>query len=377
MPLSRNKKVVFLTNIVAPYRVFLFNKLEEIRASSSFDFEVYFMRMTEADRNWDVKLSDLKFKYIVGNGFYLMIKGFHLHFNPVLIFKLIRSKHEIVLGSSWNDLNVLTIALLKSFGLIKNKLSVWSEANYLTISSQKRSKIRDRLRKWFFLQIDGNFIVPGQMSIKSFEKWEIPVSKVVILPNLVSSQIFKSNSLYKENLGEKPIFVMVARLEENIKGIMNFFVSVGNENLKKVIIRIAGTGSCFDDYIKYIQLNKLEQNIFLLGELSQEEVRLEYENADVFVLPSYTDASPLVLVEAIFSGLPILVSERCGNHFEAVINGQNGYTFDPLNQTDIKNKFDLILSGRNKWKDFSKSSLQIAKSNFDSDSILASFIKSF
>ncbi len=377
MPLSKNKKIIFLTNIVAPYRVFLFNTLEEIRTSSSFDFEVYFMRMTEADRNWDVKLSDLQFKYLVGNGFYLMIKGFHFHFNPVLIFKLIRSKHEIVLGSSWNDLNVLTIALLKSFGLIKNKLSVWSEANYLTISSQKKSKIRDRLKKWFFSQIDGNFIVPGQMSIMSFEKWEIPMRRVIVLPNLVSSQLFEKEYVFQDSENAKPVFLMVARLEENLKGIKNFLESIGNENLKKIELRIAGTGASLADYMKYIKLNNLEHNVFLLGNLSQEKISFEYKKANVFVLPSYSDPSPLAIVEAIFSGLPVLVSERCGNHFETVISGENGYTFNPLDPNDIKIKFEKLISERNNWNTFSSRSLEIAKANFDSEIVLTDFINSF
>lgn len=373
------KKIIFFTNIVAPYRVFLFNKLEEIRLKdSSFDFEVYFMRITESDRNWNVKLYDLKFKYLIGNGFYLRIKHFHFHFNPVLISKLIRSKHEIVLGSSWNDLNVLSIALLKSFGLIKNKLSVWSEANYLTINSQNKNKFRDGLKKWFFSQIDGNFIVPGYMSTLSFEKWEIPVKNVITLPNLVSNELFEmKETIYSNDLQTEPVFFMVARLEENIKGIKNFLESIGNENLKKIRLRIAGTGSSLNDYINYLEDNNLQENVLFLGNLSQEEISLEYRKSNVFVLSSYSDPSPLTIVEAIFSGLPLLVSERCGNHFEAVNNGENGYTFNPYDSNDIRTKFEKLLSERNNWGNFSKKSTQIAEKKFHADTCLRNFIKCY
>lgn len=376
MKLQNTKKIIFLTNIVAPYRVFLFNQLEDARIKNTFfDFEVYFMRISESDRNWDVKLEDLKFKNIIGKGFYLRIKYFHIHFNPVLILKLIRSKQEIVLGSSWNDLNVLFIALLKSLGLINNKLSVWSEANYLTMNSQKENWFRDRLKKWFFLQIDGNFIVPGRMSILSFEKWGIPIKNVITLPNLVSSELFEKVGAYQNNIEAKPIFFMVARLEEGIKGIKNFLEAIGNENVKKIVLRIAGTGSSIEDYMKYIEINELEKNVFFLGNLSQEEISFEYKKANIFVLPSFSDPSPLTIVEAIFSGLPVLVSERCGNHFEAVVNEENGFIFDPYNSIDVKNKFEKLLSVRNDWGKFSEKSIEIASRNFHTAIILNNFIK--
>jgi len=376
MKLPNPKKIIFFTNIVAPYRVFLFNKLEEVRSkNTSFDFEVYFMRHTEADRNWEVILDDLKFKHLIGNGFYLRMKHYHLHFNPILILKLIRSKREIVLGSSWNDLNVLFIALLKSLGLISNKLSVWSEANYLTNNSQKENKSRDRLRKWFFSQIDGSFIVPGHMSTLSFEKWEIPVKNVVILPNLVSRELFEKEGVYQNDTETKPNFFMVARLEESVKGIRNFLESIGNENVKKIVLRIAGTGSSLDNYLQYIKINNLEENVFLIGNLSQEEISLEYKKANIFVLPSFSDPSPLTIVEAIFSGLPVFVSERCGNHFEVVVNGENGYTFNPNDPNDIKNKFENLLSERNNWGEFSDKSVEIAFQNFQTENILNNFIK--
>ena len=66
---SEYKKIIFLTNIVAPYRISFFNYLEAFRKSNfsdQFDFEVYFMRLSEKDRNWNVNLNSLKFKFFIG-----------------------------------------------------------------------------------------------------------------------------------------------------------------------------------------------------------------------------------------------------------------------------------------------------------------------
>ncbi|SHG73573.1 Glycosyltransferase involved in cell wall bisynthesis [Chryseobacterium arachidis] len=372
----KNKKVYFFTNIIPPYRVYFYNKLEEVRKGTNFDFEVFFMRETESNRNWNIDLKDLQFKYKIGNGLYFDIRGFFFHFNPLLVRDLIKSKEEIILGGSWNNPNIMLIALLKSLGLAKNKLSVWSEANSLTNESQTKNKLRDVLKKWFFRQVDGKFIIPGEMAVQSFEKWDIPIHDIVFLPNIVSTNVFNSNkAVSKENT--LPVFFLVARLEESIKGIKNFMDAVGLENLKKIILKIAGTGTSYDDYAKYIRDNNLENNVKLLGNLSQEQIGEEYRNADVFLLPSFSDPSPLSSVEAISSGLPVFISNRCGNHFETVSEGKNGYVFDPANHIEIRDKFNRLMSEKNYWKEFSEVSLKLAEQNFNPDIVLKRFVSSY
>lgn len=370
------KKVYFFTNIIPPYRIFLFNELEKSRQNTNFDFEVFFMRKTESNREWAIDLLDIKFKYLIGNGLYFEMKNFYVHFNPMLIYRLIISGDEIILGASWNNPNILILALFKRLGLIKNTLSVWSEANYLTNESRTVNRFRDYLKKWFFKSIDGKFILPGEMAVKSFEHWGIRTQKITILPNLVSSVVFKKKPLELRN-AKNPQFLLVARLEENVKGIQNFMISVGIQNLRKIDLRIAGTGQNFEDYKHFINIHNLSKNVFLLGNLTQEEISIEYRSADVFILPSYSDPSPLTVVEALSSGLPLLLSNRCGNHFEAVSPGKNGYTFDPENPSDIKNKLEKMLSEQYKWSDYSIKSMEIASEKFNPTLVIKAFLNSY
>jgi len=67
MLIKKPARFIFFTNIVAPYRVALFNELEELRQGTNFDFEVFFMRKTESNRQWDVDLKAITFKYRIGN----------------------------------------------------------------------------------------------------------------------------------------------------------------------------------------------------------------------------------------------------------------------------------------------------------------------
>jgi glycosyltransferase involved in cell wall biosynthesis len=65
-----------------------------------------------------------------------------------------------------------------------------------------------------------------------------------------------------------------------------------------------------------------------------------YGLASVFVHASTTEQWGLVVNEAMASGLPVLVSKRCGCAPDLVREGVNGFTFDPL---DVEQLAQLML----------------------------------
>ncbi|MFA0683230.1 hypothetical protein AB4572_22955, partial [Vibrio splendidus] len=65
------KKVLFVKNILPPYRVSLFNDLHENSKNKSFEFEVFLMTEMEKGRYWKVNRDDIKFNYTIDKfGFY-------------------------------------------------------------------------------------------------------------------------------------------------------------------------------------------------------------------------------------------------------------------------------------------------------------------
>jgi glycosyltransferase involved in cell wall biosynthesis len=73
----------------------------------------------------------------------------------------------------------------------------------------------------------------------------------------------------------------------------------------------------------------LEGSFDMPGFKQYDDLPLYYGNAGAFVHASTTEQWGLVVNEAMASGLPVLVSERCGCAPDLVEEGRNGYTFDP------------------------------------------------
>ena len=69
----------------------------------------------------------------------------------------------------------------------------------------------------------------------------------------------------------------------------------------------------------------------------------EFESADIFVLPSFNEAFPLVNLEAMSYGLPI-VSTNVGGVTEAIRDGENGLICDVNNPDSLARSIEALLN---------------------------------
>lgn len=368
-------KYIILQNTTAPYRTSLFNKLYAM----GLDLKLFYMCELEKERSWKVDYNAFHFPYYVDKGkdFYGIIGS--NHWNPRLIRMMRLEKDStMILGGSWNALDVIAICTLKRIGLVRQEIVFWSEANYLTVGSRKKNKFRDWLRSFVYNSGEGKIIVPGRMAELSFEKWGISNKRFIRLPNVIEEEIVNP-SLFESRsytpLAELPHFVMPVRLNERIKGIMNFFNAIGPDNVTKAVFEVLGNGDDEKLIRSYIKENGYENHIFLRGFCNMETVVNYYKNCDVLLLPSFSDPSPLSLVEGCCARLPILASNRCGNHYETVEEGVNGYRFDPDNHQEVKKAFETMIERRSDWKEMGESSFGLFENNFMQSVVLPRFVE--
>ena len=75
--------------------------------------------------------------------------------------------------------------------------------------------------------------------------------------------------------------------------------------------------------------------VHLVGPKPYQELHSYYGLAEAFIHASTTEQWGLVVNEAMASGLPVLVSNRCGCAADLVKEGVNGFTFDPTDEEQI------------------------------------------
>jgi len=96
---------------------------------------------------------------------------------------------------------------------------------------------------------------------------------------------------------------------------------------------LLGNGPLKSDLCRLIPDLCLNGHVHLPGFKAYDELPVYYALANAFVHASTTEQWGLVVNEAVASGLPVIVSNRCGCAPE-LVNG-NGFTFDPTNEGEL------------------------------------------
>jgi glycosyltransferase involved in cell wall biosynthesis len=96
---------------------------------------------------------------------------------------------------------------------------------------------------------------------------------------------------------------------------------------------VLGDGPLKADLCHLISDLRLNDNVHLPGFKPYDELPVYYALANAFVHASTSEQWGLVVNEAIASGLPVIVSNRCGCAPE-LVNG-NGFTFDPASDDEL------------------------------------------
>lgn len=127
-------------------------------------------------------------------------------------------------------------------------------------------------------------------------------------------------------------FLFIGRLS-TVKNL-DFLVDVFN-GLPDAHLTIIGDGPL----IKALQEKSME-NILYMNKIANHALGEQFLNHDVLILASLSEPWGLVIEEALYHGLPVIVSRNCGAA-ELVKHGENGFIFNPLDASELK---DIISS---------------------------------
>jgi glycosyltransferase involved in cell wall biosynthesis len=268
------------------------------------------------------------------------------------------------------------MVILKKIRVLKNELHFWSEANYMTVGASNDNLIKKWIRKFVYHSTKGAQLISGKMTEITLEKWGIRSNGFISLPNTIEEDKFviTDDEIALRQNNPIPTFLMPVRLLERDKGILNFFKCIGNDNIKRAKFLIAGDGPDKQLINSFIESNKLKAHIILLGHCDTEKMISLYRTSNLFLLPSFSDPSPLSLIEAIRMRLPVLVSERCGNHFEAVIELQNGYVFDPFDEKSVISAYNSLFQRSQSWESMGKMGAELYDQRFNKSMVISRFV---
>lgn len=371
-----------VTNIPTPYRIHEFKCLFEHFAKKGVDFLVVFLANNEKGRNWNISKTDIDFPAIFPKGVQLYFKNIPFYINPGIIKHILKAKPRwLLLGGAWyQPTNLLAMFICKLFLNRKTNILIWSENPYHTYLEKG---LGIWIKKLVFKAADG-FVVPGEKAKRYIIKLIGKNVKILYLRNFVDEAkyfyiVMKLKQRMNEicriwNINNDSIKILIpARLVEE-KGILPFINAIRSIRGNFTIL-IAGDGY-MRNRIKDLIEKGCDIDVKLLGYINEKEMLELYSISDLVVLPSKYDPHPLVTIEALWAGIPMLISDRVGSSEEVVKEGVNGWIFKYGDISDIQEKFRKAISlSKEELMNMGNMSKRIAIECFSSKKCIEEFVK--
>lgn len=244
--------------------------------------------------------------------------------------------------------------------------SLWNKKPTILFSESKED---DDSRSWWKEQIKAKLVslykaalVGGKVHKKYLEKLGMANNAIFLGYDVVENNIFNPKHLKSYSCSlNKPYFLAINRFipKKNLSFLVsaysNYRQIVGNNAWDLVI---CGDGELRLQIEQQISSFGLEKAVHLPGFLQQEELFPYFAHASCFVHASTTEQWGLVVNEAMAAGLPVLVSNRCGCFEDLVIEGVNGFGFDPENLEQLTQLMSNISSENTNLQKMGQASLK-------------------
>ena len=200
--------------------------------------------------------------------------------------------------------------------------------------------------------------------------------EVVVITTTVDANLAKNFSLeervqrYRNSTTTKILFLSRIVKEKGVFELIEAFENI-NQKLKHVKLIIAGDGEAFEELKSRVEK---KENIELTGYVEGEKKIELLSDADIYILPSYTEGLPISVLEAMLFGLPIITT-KVGGLKRFFQEDKMGYFIEPKSSKSIEDAILKILKNRTILEEMSHFNYHYAQKYLTNDVVAQNLSK--
>lgn len=306
-------------------------------------------------------------KFIPTHDYGNLLKQIFIFFKSLIIFSayLPNNDYKIVhlhFSKSGSILRKFIIIVLSK--IFRKKIVIQTHSGEFFSLYEGYSVIQKKIISLFFKMSDA-VIVLSYIRKKEYSRI-VNENKISVIPNFVS---VNEKSTYPS---ESVRIIFLGKLIDN-KGLSDLFKALKIICKENFIVNVAGEGD-IEKYKRIVNDLGLTNKINFLGWISGVRKKLFFENADIFVLPSYIEELPMSILEAMSYELPI-ISTTVGGIPEIVQDDYNGYLVKPGDIEELASKLEKIIIDVELRKKMGARSLKIIVGNYEKSIVEKEIIK--
>lgn len=201
--------------------------------------------------------------------------------------------------------------------------------------------------------------------------------KVTVIPNFEPAEVF---SLYKPNrkMGNQINITMINNgfyKRKNVAKGIEAFVAFCNYHPSAQLHLYGAQNGLGEDADVWCRKNKIKANIHFHGEVPYTELMKALSRADIFLHTSLEESCPMVLIEAMAMGIPVVAGKHTGGVPWMLKNG-GGKLVDVRDKNKIAIELlHFMLPGY--YKQVSNQAREVAIQLFSSDTVINQYIEAY
>jgi len=225
------------------------------------------------------------------------------------------------------------------FKKVISKLVLENAEAAVVVTDSMKNKIKE-----FGFNIKNIFTIPNGVELSEFE-------------NLSKTDVRK-----KLKIDDSENIILFVGTLKTVKGIKYLIeaVKIVKEKGLKIKLLLVGDGEEKEELKKISEKLNLKENIIFVGRIDNKEIPEYMIASDIFVLPSLSEGLPVVILEAMASGIPIIAT-KVGGVPDIVKDKENGFLVDSKSPTQIAEKILYLLANDDTRKFISLNNFKKAK----------------
>jgi len=356
------RRLVILTEIIAPYRIPVFNALA---ARAEVDLHVIFLAETDPGlRQWQVYRDEIRFPYQVLKSYRRRVGRFNVLFTRGVSTALRARSPEIILSGGYNY-----PAMWQALRWARRRgipFLLWSESNIL---DARRNIWGVEALKRRFIHACQSHVVPGASATAYLQTFGVAQERIFIAPNAVDVDRFSNGTEQarqdpglRQRLGLPRRYLLYVGRLVRAKGVFDLLTAYATlpEGIRRDVgLVLAGDGQEFEELCR--RSREIHQGVVVFpGFLQRDELPAYYALAEALVFPTHSDPWGLVVNEAMACGLPVIVSKVAGCVADLVRNGENGYVIGAGDPQALSQAMDQLLNAPQLQRQMGHHSLEIS-----------------